>query len=110
MSKNLKNNYKSLITNQLNTLTYENLETIFSLYMYLNPNYNFFMPEQTHINFINLYLDTPCNRIPITFKSLIILLTTEFTLESKYPTVIQTIEMIKNNYSFEQIINTLLYS
>ncbi len=110
MSKNLKNNYKSVITNQLNTLTPENLETVFNVYIKLDSICDYFMPEQSHIDFINLYLDTPCNRIPITFKSLIILLTTEFTLESKYPRVIQTIEMIQSNYSFDQIINALLHS
>ena len=103
----MKSNLKTIIHQNINKLTIDQLDLIFHIYLQLNSLCNFYISEKSHINFINLFLETPSNRNPLTFKSLITLLTTQFTPEENYPLVLETIDMIKKNIPFESLLTTL---
>ena len=105
----MKKNYLNTIYNNLNLLTLDQLQLLFDIYHQLNLHCNFFMSEDTYTNFINLFLETPCKNNPLTYKSLITLLITQYTPKENYLPVLEAIEMILNNYSLIKIINTLYH-
>ncbi len=98
------------IQTQIDTLTIDQLNLLFQVFEQLNIQFNFFMPEATYQEFINFSYNYTFSKNSInTFKSLIKLLTTSYTHPSKYPHVIHSIDLIKNDYSLKQIIN-IIYS
>lgn len=105
----MKKNYLNAIYNNLNLLTLDQLQLLSEVYHQLNYHCNFFMPEESYQDFINLFLETPCNKNPLTFKTLITILITQYTPKNNYLPVLETIEMILNNYSLTRIINTLYH-
>ena len=102
-------NYLEKINQNLHSLTYYQLQLLFEVYRQLNYYCNFFMSEESYQDFINLFLETPCKSNPLTYKSLMILLITQYTPTENYLPVLETIEMILNNYSLNRIINTLYH-
>lgn len=110
MKRNIKINYLNEIRKNINSLTIDQLNILFEVYFNLNYYCNFFMSEKTHTNFINLFIENPSNRNPYTFKSLMTLLTTQYTSEIRYPQVLDIIDMIHKNYSIKKIINILYHN
>ena len=106
----MKNIYLNEIRKNINTLSLEQLEILFEVYKNLNYYCDFFMSEKSYIDFINLFIENPSNRDPYTYRSLITLLITKYTSETKYPHVLHTIEMIQKNYSVKKIINILYHN
>ena len=102
-------NYLKSINQNLHSLTIEQLQLLFEVYRQLNIHCNFFMSEETYTNFINLFLETPCNRSPLTYKTLITLLITRYTPKENHLPALEAIEMILNNYPLARIINTLYH-
>ena len=95
------------LTEQLNSLNYSQVETLFILYQVLNSNFDFFMSEDHHIKLIDFYF----NRIRIknidSIKSLLYLAITQYTYESRYVDLLSIFDMMKNNYSYNQILNII---
>ena len=103
-------NHSTLIQTQIDTLTNYQLDLLYFVYHQLNLQFDFFMSETTYQNFINFSYNHTFSKNNInTYKSLIKLLTTSYTLPSKYPHVIETINLIKNNYSPQDIINIVYH-
>jgi len=102
----IENSSFTTISTQVHTLDLDQLETLFKVYLYLDYDYNFFMSKETHESFMNIYFETFTKHQPNTFKSLINLLTS-YTTESRYPDLLNTIDMIKTNYPLIDILNTL---
>ena len=103
----MKSTYLNLIQNHLTNLTLEQYQLLYEVYFQLQQHCNFFMSEEIYEDFICLSLKTPCHKNPLTFKSLINLLITQYTPKEKYLPVLESIEMILNNYPLIKIINTL---
>lgn len=99
----------TFIQTQIDTLTIDQLDLLFFVYQQLNIHCNFFMSEDTYQKFLNFYFTTSSKYNINTYKSLIKILTTSYTHPSKYPHVIHSIDLIKNDYSLKQIIN-IIYS
>ncbi len=106
--KNLKSNYINTIRSEINTLTPEKLTTLFHIIFYLNCSCLFFMTEESHIKFIQSYYQFPTIRNPEIFKSFLIQSIKESVVETRYPSILKTIDLINQNYTFENITNTLL--
>lgn len=106
----MKNSYLNSIHNHLNNLTIEQLQLLFEVYRQLNYHCNFFMSEKNYTDFINLFLETPCKSNPLTYKTLITLLITQYTPKESYLPVLEAIEMILNNYPLKRIINSLYHN
>lgn len=102
-------NYLKSINQNLNLLTIDQLQLLFEVYHQLNYHCNFFMSEESYQDFINQFLETPCKNNPLTYKSLITLLITQYTHKNNYLPVLEAIEMILNNYPLIKIINTLYH-
>ena len=102
----IENSTFNSISSKVNDLNLDQLETLFKVYLYLDYDYNFFMSKESHESFMNIYFETFNKHQPNTFKSLINLLTS-YTTESRYPDLLNTINMIKNNYPLLNILNTL---
>ena len=102
-------NYLKSINQNLNSLTVDQLQLLFEVYRQLNYHCNFFMSEKSYQDFINLFLETPCKSKPLTYKSLITLLITQYTPIENYLLVLEAIEMILNNYPLIKIINILYH-
>lgn len=103
-------NHSTLIQTQIDTLTNDQLDLFYCVYHQLNLQFNFFMSEDTYQKFINFSYNCAFSKNNInTYKSLIKLLTTSYTLPSKYPHVIESINLIKNNYSAKDIINIIYH-
>lgn len=101
--------YLKSINQKLNLLTLDQLQLLFEVYRQLNSHCNFFMPEDTYEYYLNFFLESPCKNNPLTFKSLITLLITQYTPKENYLPVLEAIEMILNNYSLIKIINILYH-
>ena len=106
----MKKNYLNAIYDNLNLLTPDQLQLLSEVYRQLNYHCNFFMPEESYQDFITLYLESPCKNNPLTYKTLITLLITQYTPTENYLPVLEAIEMILNNYSLKRIINTLYHN
>ena len=103
-------NHSTLIQTQIDTLTSYQLDLLYFVYHQLSLQFDFFMSETTYQDFINFSYNHTFSKNNInTYKSLIKLLTTSYTLPSKYPHVIETINLIKNNYSPQDIINIVYH-
>ena len=101
----------SFIQTQIDTLTIDQLNLLFQVFEQLNIQFNFFMPETKYQEFIDFsYNQTFSKNSTNTYKSLIKLLTTSYTHPSKYPHVIKSIKLIKNNYSLKDIINIIYFN
>ena len=103
----MKTNFKS-ISPQVNSLNVDQLESLFKIYLYLNYDYNFFMSKETHESFMNVYFETFTKHQPNTFKSLINLLTSN-TYENRYPHLLLAIDLIKKDYSLQNILDTVYH-
>ena len=102
----IKNSSLHHISNQINSLNLEQLDTLFQAYEQLNIQFSFFMSPETYQNFLNIYYQTSNKHQPNTFKSLINLLIT-YTYPQKYSHTLLTINLIKKNYTLHSIINTV---
>ena len=98
------------ITNQVHSLNFEQLLTLYDSYHHLQYYFDFFMNEQTYQEFMNCFLLTPFKSQLETFKTLITLLTTTYTNPERYPDTLKTIELIKNNYSLFDTINIVYHN
>ncbi len=96
------------IQQQLSTLTYDQIELLFFTFKQLNLDRNFFSTEKSHMKFIVDLFELPCNRNPSSFKTFITYSIPKYTSKSKYPRLLQTIEMIKKDYTLNQVINNLI--
>ena len=105
--KNLKMNYINTIQSEINNLTPEKLTSLFHIIFYLNCYSLFFMTEESHMKFIQSYYQHPTIRNPEVFKSFLIRSIKEFVFETRYPTILSTIDLINQNHTFENIIKTL---
>ena len=100
----------TFIQTQIDTLTIDQLYLIYLVYQQLNIQFNFFMSEKTYKDFLNFSYTTSSKYNINTYKSLIKLLTTSYTHPSKYPHVIKSINLIKNDYSLKDIINIIYFN
>ena len=105
--KNLKLNYLNTIRSEINTLTPEKLDTLFTLIHYLNVSYLYFMTEESHIQFVQFYYKFPTIRKPDILRSYLFQSIRDFVIETRYPTILKAIDLINENYTFENIINIL---
>ena len=103
-----KNQTFKTFQQQLSTLTYEQTELLFFVCKKLNLDHNFFMSEESHMNFMIDLIELPCNRNPLTFKTFITYAIPKYTSESKHPDLLKTIEMITHNVPLDDILTTLL--
>ena len=104
-------NHSTLIQTQIDTLTNDQIDLLYCVYHQLNLQFNFFMCETTYQNFINFSYNYTFSKNNInTYKSLIKILTTSYTHPSKYPYVIKSINLIKNDYSLKDIINIIYFN
>lgn len=95
------------ITEQLNNSNYSQIETLFDLYQVLDSNFDFFMSEENHIKLINFYFDRIRIKNIDSIKSLLYLAITQYTYKTRYIDLLNIFDMMKNNYSFNQIVNNL---
>ena len=100
-------NYSTLIQTQIDTLTIDQLHLLYLVYQQLNIQFNFFSSENTYKDFLNFYYTTSSKYNINTYKSLIKLLTTSYTYPYQYPTVLKSINLIKNDYPLKDIINII---
>ena len=103
-------NYSALIQTQIDTLTIDQIYLLFQVFEQLNIQFNYFTSETSYQEFINFTYDYTYSHNPNTLKSLIKLLTTSYTTPTKYPQVIHSIQLIKNNYSLKDIINIIYFN
>ena len=103
-------NYSTLIQTQIDTLTIDQIYILFQVFEQLNIQFNFFMSENTYKDFLNFSYTTSSKYNINTYNSLIKLLTTSYTNPSKYPQVLHTIQLIKNDYSLKDIINIIYFN
>lgn len=106
--KHLKSNYMNTIQSEINTFTPEKLTTLFHIIFYLNCACLFFMTEESHTQFIQSYYQYPTIRKPEIFKPFLIKSIKESVFETRYPTILKTIDLINQDQTFENIINILL--
>ena len=99
------NNYLNSISSQVNSLSSDQLNLLFHVYFQLNLQFDFFMSQQKHSEFMNLYNETFSKNNIYTYRSLINILTTSYTHPSRYPSVLTSIDLIKKDYSLKEIIN-----
>ena len=104
----MKKNYLSAIYDNLNLLTIDQLQLLSEVYRQLNCHCNFFMSEESHVKFIQSYYKYPSIRNPEIFKSFLIKSIKESVFETRYPTILKTIDLINQNQTFENITNILL--
>ncbi len=103
-------NLPSLIQTQIDTLTINQLKLLFQVFEQLNIQFNYFTPETSYQEFINFTYKYTYSRNINTSKSLLKLLTTSYTNPSKYPQVLHTIQLIKNDYPLKDIINIIYFN
>ena len=96
------------IKTQFDNLNYSQLQTLFNLYQELDCQCNFFMSEEKHIQFINFYFDRIRIKNVDSIKSLLYLAITRYTYESRYIDLLNIFDMMKNNYSYNQILNNFI--
>lgn len=106
----MKNDYLNSICTQVNSLSYDQLNLLFSVYFQLNLQFNFFMPEHKHSEFMTLYHETFSKNNLYTYRSLINILTTVYTSPSRYPSVLTAIDLLKKDISLFEIINVLYHN
>lgn len=106
----MKNDYLNSICTQVNSLSYDQLNLLFSVYFQLNLQFNFFMPEHKHSEFMTLYHETFSKNNLYTYRSLINILTTVYTSPSRYPSVLTAIDLLKKDISLLEIINVLYHN
>ena len=102
---------KSSITSiqkKLDTFTFDQLHTLFSILLELDRLSDYFMSEETHVNFINHYYSIPNIRNHETFRTFLLLTVIKYISPSKHSDLLITVELIEKKLPYEQIINTLL--
>ena len=105
----IRKDYSTKISKEINSLDSDQLNTLFDIYSILNCKCNFFMPEQTYIDYINFYHETSSKKHINTYKTLLTVLATSYTYPSKYSYVLNIITMIKYNYPLDTIIKTIYH-
>lgn len=101
-------NLLTSIKTQFNELNDSQIQLLFILYQELDCQCNFFMSEETHIQFINFYFDRILIKNIDSIKSLLYIAITQYTYKSRYIDLLNIFEMMKNNYSHNQIKQNLL--
>lgn len=96
------------ITEQLNNLNDSQLYILFDLYQVLDTSFDFFMSEENHIKLINFYFDRLSIKTVDSIRSLLSLAIKEYTYQFRYIDLLNIFEMMKNNYSYNQILNNLI--
>ena len=105
----MKQYYINSIRKNINSLNVDQLYTLFHVYLELDSLCDFFMPEETHIQFINSYYNISSIRNPETFKTFMNFSIIRYTSETRYTDVLLAIDMINENCPFDEIIYTLFY-
>ena len=105
----IRKDYPSKINKEINSLDSEQLDKLSYIYFTLNNEYNFFMSEQTHKEYISFYYNTSSSHHINTYKTLLTVLATSYTYPSKYSYVLNIISMIKYNYPLDTIIKTIYH-
>ena len=103
-----QSNLYQTVTKQFDKLNYSQLNTLFDLYQILDSNFDFFMPEEKHIEIINFYFECILIKNFDSLKSFLYMTITQYTYKSRYIDLLNIFEMIKNNYSYNQILNNLI--
>ncbi len=106
---NNNQNYSKQIKKIMNSFTDSELRILLRVYYEISYYCEFFQSEETFEKFLLTCLDTPQKYEPEPFKKAMILFATEYTDSYRYPEVIETLKMIKNDYPFSSII-TILYN
>ena len=66
------------------------------------------MSEEKHIQFINFYFDRILIKNIDSIKSLLYIAITQYTYKTRYIDLLNIFDMMKNNYSFNQILNNFI--
>ena len=101
--KNIKTNYINAIQSEINNLSIERLTTLFHVIFYFNCHFLFYMSEESHMKFIQSYYQHPTIRNPEVFKSFLIQSIKEFVFEYRYPTLLNVIDLINEDCTFEEL-------
>ena len=94
------------ISNKVNSLNLDQIELLSETYFQLIAHSNFFMSQEKYQEFLDIRFRTSSKHQTDTFKSLINLLTS-FTDKDKYPHLLLTIDLIKQNLPLETILKTV---
>lgn len=105
----MKQFYINSIRKNINSLNVDQLYTLFHVYLQLDSLCDFFMSEESHIQFINSYYNVSSIRHPEIFKTFMNFSIIRYTSETRYTDVLFAIDMINENCPFEEIIYTLYY-
>lgn len=100
-------NLLTSIKTQFNELNDSQIQLLFILYQELDCQCNFFMSEEKHIQFINFYFDRILIKNIDSIKSLLYIAITQYTYKSRYIDLLNIFDMMRNNYSFNQIVDNL---
>lgn len=101
-------NLLTSIKTQFNELNDSQIQLLFILYQELDCQCNFFMSEEKHIQFINFYFDRILIKNIDSIKSLLYIAITQYTYKTRYIDLLNIFDMMKNNYSFNQILNNFI--
>ena len=101
-------NLLTSIKTQFNELNDSQIQLLFILYQELDCQCNFFMSEEKHIQFINFYFDRILIKNIDSIKSLLYIAITQYTHKTRYIDLLNIFDMMKNNYSFNQILNNFI--
>ena len=96
------------IQTQLNNSNDSQLYILFDLYQVLDTNFDFFMSEENHIELINFYFDRIRIKNIDSIRSLLSLAIKEYTYQFRYIDLLNIFEMMKNNCTYNQILNNLV--
>ncbi len=101
-------NLLTSIKTEFNELNDSQIQLLFILYQELDCQCNFFMSEEKHIQFINFYFDRILIKNIDSIKSLLYIAITQYTYKLRYNDLLKIFEMMKNNYSYNEILNNFI--
>lgn len=96
------------IKTQFDNLNDSQLQCLFILYQELDYHCNFFMSEEEHMKLVDFYFDRIRIKNVDSIKSLLYLAITQYTYKSRYIDLLKIFDMMKNNYSYNQIVYNLI--